>query len=145
MAHKSKLSANQRNLIRRYLIWFYKTTKEDLDRIDRYFTQFKADQYILKCLRQSKDYQFSKGYKEYRKRVDAFEGYLLTKKARADKQKFKDSQSSVLTSEYQYLLQRCDAIEKAIRHFLGGQEMRRSRGLYEKEMTVRILSTQEHS
>ena len=39
-----------KNLKKRYLIWFYKTTKEALDKIERKFTQMEIDKFILKEL-----------------------------------------------------------------------------------------------
>jgi len=51
------MNLKEKNLLRRYLIWCYKTTKEELDKVDRYFTQDVADAYILKCLRSGKDYR----------------------------------------------------------------------------------------
>lgn len=52
---KVKISYSQENLIRSYLIWCYKTTKEDLDRIDRYFTQVLVDRRLLDILLKGKN------------------------------------------------------------------------------------------
>jgi len=48
---KNIFSLDQKNLIRSYLVWCYKTTKEDLDKIDRYFTQNHVDNFILSRLK----------------------------------------------------------------------------------------------
>ena len=40
-----------KNLKKRYLIWFYKTAKEALDKIERKFTQTEIDKFILKELK----------------------------------------------------------------------------------------------
>jgi len=36
-----------RDLIRRYLLWFFKTTKESFERIERKTTQLMVDEYVL--------------------------------------------------------------------------------------------------
>jgi len=51
-----------KTLTKRYLLWCYKTTKEQLDWIDRKFTQIQVDRYTLKCLLKSKDLKSSVPY-----------------------------------------------------------------------------------
>ena len=133
------LDSNQTNLIRRYLIWCYKTTKEDLDRIDRYFTQSVVDDFLLEQLnkRIDKDDQLSK-------RILDFEDYKNNKLAKAESKKFEDVTAKSLNADYQYLVARMDAIVEAIRHFLGDDGVAEIVGLYEAEMTQRILSAREH-
>ena len=55
------LSENQQRLMRRYFVWCYKTTKEELDKIDRYFTQNTVDDYILARLLESEEFPFIDG------------------------------------------------------------------------------------
>ena len=69
---KGILTQKERNLIKRYLVWCYKTTKEELDKIDRYFTQLIADEFILKQLKGTKNYRSSAGRKEYKGLVGQF-------------------------------------------------------------------------
>ena len=139
-----KLSENDYNLTRRYLIWCYKTTKEDLDRIDRYYTQLDVDAFLLKDLRRGKEYKRNKD-QYYRDLVDDFEKYMQKKKDNVDQKKFKDTKCKEMTTEYLYLLNRFDAIESAIIHFLGEDELDKICALYEEEMTSRILTAREHS
>ena len=135
--HKHRLSLKEKALIRRYLIWCYKTTKEDLDRIDRYYTQNLVDHFILD--------EFKKGSAPFLKQIDEFKKYLNQKLIKADQKKFSDKAAGKLTSEYQYLQKRFVAIEKSIKHFLGVKELGAIRNLYEEEMTERILQAREHS
>ena len=139
-----KLSLKEKNLIRRYLIWCYKTTKEDLDRIDRYFTQLTADKKILAALRKAQ-YPRGSGAEEFRRKVDDFETYMLAKEKRVLDQKFSDVKAVEVRPEYWYLQERLKAVEGAIKEFLGVKELRKIAALYEEEMTRRILEAREHS
>ena len=139
MKQPFKPSKTDVNLIRRYLIWCYKTTKEDLDRIDRYYTQLKVDQFILKQLINAKEDA------AYQDLVNNFEKYMAAKKENVDKKKFSDPHQKILDPQYKYLRHRLSAIEKAIQHFLGSRELVKINVLYEVEMTRRILEAREHT
>ncbi|MBU0467950.1 MAG: hypothetical protein KKD07_06965 [Candidatus Omnitrophica bacterium] len=139
-----KLKKKEKDLTRRYLIWCYKTTKESLDRIERYYTQIPVDQYLLKQLMGSKDFKSSKTNKKYKNLVNDFEQYIDVKKKNVDAKKFEDLNCKKLDPEYQYLKERFAAIEKAIAHFLGKKELETINSLYEAEMTDRILNAREH-
>lgn len=129
-----------RNLIHRYLVWCYKTTKESLDRIDRYYTQLQVDAFILQDLKKQRSSD-----KDYQKFLKDFENYMTKKKENVDLQKYKDEKSKELRPDYIYLKNRFLAIEKAIVHFLGKKELLAIEQLYEKEMITRILEAREHS
>ena len=135
--------SNQKNLIRRYLVWCYKTTKEDLDRIERYYTQIQADHFVLDKLIKDKAYKNSD--EDYKKRVKDFGQYILAKKNNVDGKKFKDVNKQTLNADYLYLKNRFAAIEEAICHFLGKSALKEITQLYETEMTRRILEAREHS
>jgi len=132
----------EKNLTRRYLIWCYKATKEELDWIDRKFTQLKVDYFILKQLNSS---QYRGSVHDVRPLIKEFEEYIAKKEKNAMKVKFVSGKSRKVTSRYQYLEARLIAIEKAIGHFLGKKDLKIIRGLYEAEMTTRILQSREHS
>ena len=142
---KGKLSQKEKNLIRRYLVWCYKTTKEELDKIDRYFTQLKADDFILKHLKKMRDYKSPAGNDDYKNLVDGFKIYMDKKEKNVLGEKFKDQGCTKLMPEYQYLRNRLAAVEKTIVHFLGAKELNRACLLYEEEMTKRILCAREHA
>jgi len=138
------LKVAERNLIRRYLIWCYKTTKEDLDRIDRKFTQVKVDDYILRNI--SKANNTNKNSREgYGQLVEEFKQYMLKKEKDAIQSKFLDEQKTELQPRYVYLKNRLSAVEKAISVFLGRKELNQIILLYEGEMTRRIIEAREHT
>ncbi|MBF0479238.1 MAG: hypothetical protein HQL26_07115 [Candidatus Omnitrophica bacterium] len=137
------LDSNQKNLTRRYLSWCYKTTKEDLDRIDRYFTQLTVDDFILNKLRGSKEFKVSAN-KDFAKLVNDFGDYRNKKEERVLAQKFENQARKVLQPQYLYLQKRFQAIEAAIVHFLGDKELKKIIDAYEREMTTRILQSREH-
>ena len=145
MPKKTQLTKKEKDLIRRYLIWCYKTTKEELDKVDRYFTQLKADDFVLQSLRKTKEYRSSDGDKGYKTMVDQFQAYMKKKEDKVLKEKFKDHQHKALNPDYQYLKNRFAAIEEAIRRFLGAGELKKICLLYEEEMTRRILQAREHT
>ena len=134
---------NEINLIRRYLVWCYKTTKEELDRIDRYFTQNVVDEFLFKELIGSEEFKAASGNVEFKKKVQAFEDYKIEKFAKAREKKY--SGGDQLRPEYLYLVKRLEAIAAAVTHFLGKKELEQIIESYEKEMTDRILSAREHS
>ena len=127
--------ANEKNLMRRYLVWCYKTTKEDLDRIDRKFTQLKVDEKILRELK--------KAYLKKDKFVEEYKTYIANKKSDALKAKFEGS-NHTLAGSYVYLVRRLNAVERAIGFLLGKKELSKIISLYEEEMTRRILESREH-
>ncbi len=141
---KGQLTQKEKDLMRRYLVWCYKTTKEELDKIDRYFTQLIADNFTLKQLKGTKGYK-SSGDRDYKNLVDQFKIYMDKKESSVLKKKFKDRKRMQLNPDYQYLRDRLSAIEKTIKNFLGVKELTKIDLLYEQEMTRRILEAREHT
>ena len=131
---------NRKNekLAYRYLLWCYKTTKEQIDWIDRKFTQVEVDRYVLKCLQKSKNLKSNP-------KVDEFISYIEAKENRGLSEKFLDAKSKKLKPEYVYLQNRLVAIEKAIVHFCGKKALKEINVLYEQEMTRRILEARDHA
>jgi len=123
-----------KNLKKRYLIWFYKVTKDALDRIERKFTQLDIDKFILKELKkQDKD-------RKAQKLIAEFEAYLLDKEMDGLGLKFEGKQ---VKSDYYFLGLKLKAIEKAINKEFGNNGLKEIKALYEKEMTERILKSTE--
>lgn len=135
-----KTSLNQKNLIRRYLLWCYKTTKEELDRIDRYFTQALVDRRLLDLLLQNKETNAA-----YQKKIADFQIYMETKEQKALDKKYLNSKKKTLQPDYWYLQTRLEAIEQVIVESLGKKELKAIQALYEAEMTRRIVQATEHS
>ena len=142
MPAQRKTNSLKKALIRRYLIWCYKTTKENLDRIDRKFTQLSVDEEILKDVNRASAVP-SEIRADYEKHVVDFRVYMQNKRMEAIHSKFLVQGRGVVRPEYLYLKNRLGAIEQTIGHFLGKKELRAIQGLYEKEMTRRILEARE--
>ncbi len=140
MPRPLKISSKEKALIQRYLIWCYKTTKESLDRIDRKFTQVRVDRFILGQL---EGYQ-RQGGPDTRKWIDDFKTYISNKEREGLEQKFSKGNKTIVDAQYAYLISRLNAIELAIRHFLGPRMLSKIESLYEQEMTRRILESKEH-
>ncbi|MBI3602017.1 MAG: hypothetical protein HY209_03895 [Candidatus Omnitrophica bacterium] len=138
------MSANHKDLIRRYLLWAYQTTKESFERIERKTTQLMVDEYLLKTLnRMAKPPKSIQ--KDYQKLVDEFKQYIVNKKQDELKQKFTDETSKSFHPQYLYLRNRLGAIEEAVKYFLGSRQLKAMKALYEEEFTRRILQAREHS
>ncbi|MBZ0166436.1 MAG: hypothetical protein K8I00_06485 [Candidatus Omnitrophica bacterium] len=139
-----KISPNDYRLLRRYLLWCYKTTKEELDRVDRYFTQNIVDDHMLGHLIKAPEFQSSSGNSGFKKSVQVFEEYKIAKLQKATVKKFTANRE--LQPEYLYLVRRLEAIESAVMEFLGDKEWQKIIDLYEQEMTQRILTARgEHT
>lgn len=145
MTKNKKMTLEEKNLMRRYLIWCYKTTKEQLDRIDRYFTQLKVDENVANLLLKNRDIKDKKKERAYLEKIDEFIQYMEKKEARVVSQKYLDPEKKVLQPDYWYLKNRMKALEKTISGFLGTKELKTIKSLYEEEMTRRILEAREHS
>ena len=124
-----------KNLKKRYLIWFYKTAKEALDKVERKFTQLEIDKQVLKELKsKSKD-------KKNDKFIAEFEAYILNKEMDGMELKFEGKQ---VKPGYAFLELKLKAVEKAIQKELGKKSLDDIKALYEKEKTERILRSTEH-
>ncbi len=123
------------NLKKRYLIWLYKTTKEALDRVERKFTQLEIDRFILKEIKKQDK---SNGLAKF---IEEFKVYIRNKEKDGLSLKFAGSK---LKPEYQFLVLKLKAVEKAIIKNLGRGALNQIKSLYEKEMTERILKSTEH-
>lgn len=124
-----------KNLKRRYLIWFYKTTKEALDKIERKFTQAEVDRFILKELKKTA------GSGRLKKFISEFEAYVENKERQGKELKYEGKD---LKGDYEFLAAKLKAIENAIKKELGKKYLQEIKLLYELEMTERILKSSEH-
>src|SRR3989338_1090 len=88
MAHTLPLTQKEQDLIRRYLVWCYKTGKEELDKTDRYFTQAVVDDYFIERLKNLPEYK-AHGT-SFHNSVEDFVQYSREKKAKAEGKKFAD-------------------------------------------------------
>jgi len=124
-----------KNLKKRYLVWFYKTCKEALDKIERKFTQLEIDNFVLQELkRQNRD-------KKLDKFIEEFKEYIRNKESDGLGLKYS---GNTLKPEYLFLVAKLRAVEKAIAKELGKKALSEIKLLYEMEMTERILKSTEH-
>ena len=128
-----QLSSDHRNLIRRYLLWAYKSTKESFERIERKTTQLIVDEYIFDHLT-----------KNNHRVPPSFKAYIAGKRKEEFKLKFADINRKEFHPEYLYLKNRLAAIEAAVKYFLGVSELKRMGKLFEEEFTRRILKARDH-
>ena len=140
----NKSNGNQTRLIRRYLLWCYKTTKEDLDLIDRKFTQLKVDYYILNQLFKGLNKSRVKSIND-QTAISDFKKYITQKEKEAYSLKFLNKDKQALHPQYLYLRNRLEAVEASIKYFLGKRELKEIQSLYEQEMIKRILEAREHT
>jgi 23S rRNA maturation mini-RNase III len=133
----------KKNLIRRYLLWCYKTTKEELDRIDRKFTQLEVDKKMLREL--EKGISLADENNAYLQKVKGFKEYIAKKEQSAKAEKYTGATNLQIQPQYFYLQKRLGAIEKTIVSLLGSKELQVIKVSYEEEMTRRILESREHS
>ncbi len=143
MPQKAKIA--EQHLIRRYLLWCYKTTKEELDRIDRKFTQLVVDEEILKILRRQNIKLTEDQSNQYAERLASFEQYIEKKRTQAHAEKFSDHGPKSLQADYLYLKNRLTAIEQAAQLILGKNALTQIQTQYEGEMRKRILESREGS
>ena len=88
-----KLPTEQKKLIRRYLIWFYKQAKEEFEKTERKFTQLCVDCRISKELFNSRKHGGYRKSREYNDMVDGFKHYVEKKEEQANELKFLDSEN----------------------------------------------------
>lgn len=126
---------DRRCLKGRYLLWLYKTTREELERIERKFTQLEIDNFLLKEL------CAGKAGENYRSFIDEFRAYVEKKQREGARLKFA---AGGLKPEYAFLAAKLKAIEKAIAKTLGRPRLAEIKSLYELEMRRRILESHDH-
>jgi hypothetical protein len=144
MGRARSISANEKGLIKRYLLWCYKTTKEEIDKVDRKFTQIIVDDVLLKELESMNPPNEKSVRDAYLMKLGDFRKYKDEKKQAAQKEKYLDPQNKTLLPQYHYLKNRLKAVEKAICLFLSEAELKKIKVLYEEEMVRRILAAREH-
>ncbi len=103
---------DQRSLYKRYLFWLYKTTKGELDKVDRKFTQLDIDRKIEKALNAKKG--ISAQLKEWKE-------YIISKESEALKSKF--SSDGSLDPGYRFLCLKLEAVEAITKKMFGARTL----------------------
>ena len=130
-----------KNLKFRYLLWLYKTTKEEFDRIERKFTQVGIDKKIMRYMGEHFDSRDLKKKNEARKLLKGLKEYINKKEKDGQELKFEGRK---LRPEYYHLSLKLEAIEKTIIAKLGRRGLREIKAVYEREMIRRIIVAQDH-
>jgi len=130
-----------KNLKFRYLLWLYKTTKEEFDRIERKFTQVNIDKKIMRYMGELFYSRNLKRKNEARKLLKGFKEYINKKEKDGRELKFAGRK---LKPEYYHLSLKLEAIGKSIVEELGHRGLKEIKALYEHEMMRRIIESQEH-
>ncbi len=121
---------NRRSLTKRYLFWLYKTTKDELDRIDRKFTQLDVDRALQRYLKARAGGVLAPFLQEW-------ERYIAAKEKDAQALKF-DAQGRPLAS-YAFLALKLEAVERETRKRFGARALAEFRRLYEEAAMKNIL------
>lgn len=126
-----------RNLKRRYLIWLYKTTKEEFDKFERKFTQIEIDESILMQIeKELKEAYLPEEKQALEKMVNDFRNYIAEKEKASMGLKYKGKKTN---PEFIFLDAKLEAIEREIAKELGLRALARIKDMYEEEMISRIM------
>lgn len=130
-----------KNLKKRYLIWFYKATKEAFDKYERKFTQLEIDELLLKGIeKELKESYLPSEKKDLEKYVNAFRAYIAEKENACLKLKYKGKK---INPDFIFLDAKLIAIERAIKKEFGKEFLDEVKELYEEEMVKRVLEQRE--
>jgi len=132
---------DNKNLKKRYLVWLYKTTKEELDKFERKFTQSEIDKDILQDIENTLMGAYLPHEKaELEKLVNSYREYILSKEKACLGLKYQGLKTN---PEFIFWDVKLNAVEKSIIKELGRRGLEEIKSLYEKEMTQRILKNTE--
>lgn len=123
-----------KGLHKRYLLWLYKTTQEQVDKVERKFSQLEIDEILLE---QMKKLDKEKKLDTF---IDEFQVYIDNKKKKGLELKFDGLE---IRPDFQFLLNKLKAIETVIVKEFGEAGLQEIKCAYEEEMTGRILAERE--
>lgn len=134
----SNLSKNERaSLLKRYLLWLYKTTKDECDKIDRKFTQLDIDRNIERILEKSVNACDPVLKQALLLQLGEWKSYIVGKEA--DAQRLKFDSSGQLDPHYAFLCLKKEAVERLIVTHFGQKGLCEIRDLYEESSMRKIL------
>lgn len=130
--HSHYLSKGDIKLLReRYLFWLYKTTKDELDKIDRKFTQIGIDKSIEAILRKNTKSLCSGLREDVGLMVEEWRRYLQKKES--------DVQGCDVAAKYIFLHMKLDTILKITRRIFGVSKVMTFKKLYHEAAMKRII------
>ena len=116
--------------MKRYLFWLYKTTRDELDRVDRKFTQLEVDRDLQQIFEEYEGGEAAPFIEEWSR-------YIASKEADARKLKF-DDKGGVLAS-YTFLHLKLKAVESVTTKLFGNRTVREFEHLIEDAAIKNIL------
>jgi hypothetical protein len=128
---------DQRSLRKRYLFWLYKMTKDELDRIDRKFTQLSIDGDIQELLEGWSLKMGQRARGNLQPFIKELEEYIFQKES--DAQKLKFDETGAVNSKYLFLHMKFEAICSITKSLFGTPVLKEFRRLYEEASLGRIL------
>lgn len=138
MGKKAGLSAeDERSLNKRYLFWLYKMTKDELDKIDRKFTQLEIDKEIQKLLKNRVRLVGKKTERCLEPFLKEWQEYIFQKAS--DAQKLKYIENGDENANYLFLHMKLESICRLIKVKFGNSMLKRCKQFYEEAAMKRIL------
>lgn len=127
---------DKRSLQKRYLFWLYKTTKDELDKIDRKFTQLEIDRRIQEILVKSSRKAGRALQGGIGLLVEEWKGYIAQKERDALRLKF--SEGGALDPKYVFLHLKLKSISQVILAMFGAGVLEEFKSRYE-EAAMRMI------
>lgn len=125
------------SLYKRYLFWLYKMTRDELDRIERKFTQLEIDEEITRFFDRVLTGLSGALSQEVGGLVDEWKRYVAQKAA--DASRLKHGRTGAPKPEILLLHMKLAAVEKLADSYLGKKALKDFRRLYEDAAMQRIL------
>ncbi|MFH1691314.1 MAG: hypothetical protein ABIC68_01900 [Candidatus Omnitrophota bacterium] len=124
------------SLEKRYLFWLYKTIRDELDKIDRKFTQLDIDNEIYKKLKKSVKRLKPDASDGLHTFLQEWQEYIFGKDSDAQKLKFKED--GQMNSAYLFLRLKLQAVEEIVCGRFGKKELSSYKRFYEDAAMKRI-------
>lgn len=126
-----------KSLSKRYLFWLYKTTKDELDKIERKFTQLAIDRRIAKVLGRDTKALGSSLAQALAPFLKEWKEYVFQKESDAANLKF--TPDGAFQGRYVFLHLKLKAVLEAARDILGKKALGEFKKLYEEAAIEGIL------
>jgi hypothetical protein len=127
---------DKKSLYKRYLFWLYKTTKDELDKIDRKFTQLEVDKRLEKILMRKAGAWGRRTREGILPFLKEWQEYIFAKES--DAQKLRFSEDGHVNPGYLFLCLKLEAIKDIIKATAGKKGLLEFKRLYEESAMKRI-------